>query len=150
MRHLVRDMGKIVREIFPRSIEVKVDCPVSLWPVRGNATQIHQILLNLCINARDAMPNGGQLILRAQNVMLDEHYVSMYPEAKLGPFVRILVTDTGTGIPDSVRDRIFDPFFSTKEVDAGTGLGLTTVLGIVKEHNGFIKVRQQPGERHHV
>ena len=146
VRHLVRDMGKIVRETFPRSIEVKVDCPVSLWPVRGNATQIHQILMNLCINARDAMPNGGQLILRAHNVMLDEHYVSMYPEAKLGPFVRILVTDTGTGIPDSVRDRIFDPFFSTKEVDAGTGLGLTTVLGIVKEHNGFITFVSHPGK----
>jgi len=145
VRHLVRDMGKIVRETFPRSIEVKVDCP-NLWPVRGNATQIHQILLNLCINARDAMPNGGRLILRAYNVVLDEHYVSMYPEAKLGPFVRILVTDTGTGIPDSVRDRIFDPFFSTKGMDAGTGLGLTTVLGIVKEHNGFITFVSHPGK----
>jgi two-component system cell cycle sensor histidine kinase/response regulator CckA len=114
--------------------------------VRGNATQIYQVLLNLCVNARDAMPDGGHLTLRAENVMLDEQYASRHPEARPGPFVRIAVSDTGTGIPESVRDRIFDPFFSTKEPDAGTGLGLTTVLGIVKEHSGFINFVSHSGK----
>jgi len=113
VRHLVREMAKIAREVFPRSIQIQEECASDLWPVLADATQLHQVLLNLCVNARDAMPSGGKLTLRADNVTLDEHYVSMYPEATPGPFVRLQVTDTGTGIPDAARDRIFESFFTT-------------------------------------
>jgi PAS domain S-box-containing protein len=146
LKHLLRDMSKMVTETFPRSIQFTEDCPPDLWPVVADATQIYQVLLNLCVNARDAMPHGGHLKLSASNVMLDESYVSMSPEASAGPHVLIEVADTGTGIPDAVRERMFDPFFTTKNADKGTGLGLTTVLGIVKDHHGFIILKTQVGE----
>ena len=136
-RHLIREIAKIVHETFPRSIQVKEECASDLWLVLGNATQLHQVLLNLCVNARDAMPSGGTLTLRAENVMLDENYVSMLEGVSAGPFVRIQVQDTGTGIPESAREHIFDSFFTTKSHEQGTGLGLTTVLGIVKNHHGW-------------
>jgi two-component system, cell cycle sensor histidine kinase and response regulator CckA len=146
VRHLVREMAKIAREVFPRSIQVQEACDTDLWPVLADATQLHQVLLNLCVNARDAMPSGGKLTLRADNVTLDEHYVAMHKEAVPGPFVRIRVEDTGTGIPDAVRARIFESFFTTKGEDLGTGLGLTTVLGIVRDHKGFITFTTVPGQ----
>ncbi len=145
-RHLIRDMAKIARETFPRSIQVEEVCASDLWPVLADATQLHQILLNLCVNARDAMPSGGKLTLRADNVTLDEHFVSMYPEASPGPFVRIQVADTGTGIPDAVRHRIFESFFTTKDEGQGTGLGLATVQGLVKDHKGFVTFTTVPGK----
>jgi PAS domain S-box-containing protein len=146
IKHLVREMVRMVTETFPRSIRVEQNCPDGLWSVSADPTQIQQVLLNLCVNARDAMPNGGHLKLSATNVMLDESYVSMYPEASVGPHVLIQIADTGTGISDAVRARIFDPFFTTKNADKGTGLGLTTVLGIVKDHHGFIIVKSKAGE----
>jgi CheY-like chemotaxis protein len=145
VRHLVHEMAKIGREVFPRSIQIEEVCASDLWPVLADATQLHQVLLNLCVNARDAMPSGGKLTLRADNVTLDEHYVSMHPEASPGPFVRLHVTYTGTGIPDAVRERIFESFFTTKGEDQGTGLGLTTVQGIVRDHQGFITFTSSPG-----
>ncbi len=146
IRHLVRDMAKIARETFPRSIQVEEETPPNLWPIQGDHTQIHQVLLNLCVNARDAMPQGGCLTLKAENVVLDDHYVSMHREASPGPFVRLVVKDTGVGIPEPIRGHIFDPFFTTKDPSAGTGLGLTTVLGIVKDHHGFIHLTTEPGQ----
>ncbi|HEY9173591.1 MAG TPA: response regulator [Verrucomicrobiae bacterium] len=145
MRHLVRDMAKIIRETFPRSIQVEEDCDPNLWPVLADATQLHQVLLNLCVNARDAMPGGGKLTLEAANVTLDEHFVAMHKEAEAGPFVRLRVTDTGTGIPETVQAHIFESFFTTKGEGAGTGLGLSTVKGIVKNHKGFITFTTAPG-----
>jgi signal transduction histidine kinase/DNA-binding response OmpR family regulator len=145
-RHLIRDMAKLVRETFPRSIQVEELCASDLWPVIADATQLHQVVLNLCMNARDAMPSGGKLTLRADNVVLDRDYVATHKEAGIGPFIRIQVEDTGTGIPDSAQDHIFDSFFTTKREGEGTGLGLTTVQGIVKDHKGFVTFITAPGK----
>jgi two-component system, cell cycle sensor histidine kinase and response regulator CckA len=111
----------------------------------ADPTQIHQVLMNLAINARDAMPNGGVLSLQAQNIDIDEHYARMNLEAEIGCFVVLTIADTGIGIPPEVLDRIFEPFFTTKEVGKGTGLGLSTVIGIVKSHGGFVNVYSEPG-----
>ena len=146
IRHLVSELQHIMSETFPKSIELSIDLPQSLWPVRGDVTQLHQVLMNLCVNGRDAMPNGGILSIVAQNLYLDEHDVQMDPAAKLGPYIEITVADTGVGIPSTVIDKIFDPFFTTKPVGKGTGLGLSTVLGIVKSHRGFVKVYSEAGQ----
>jgi nitrogen-specific signal transduction histidine kinase len=145
IRHLVHDMKKIIQETFPREISSNIAVPNDLWPVMGDATQIHQVLMNLCVNARDAMPNGGTLTLKAANVILDESFVAKTPNAKSGPHVCLVVTDTGTGIQPENLERIFDPFFTTKEVGKGTGLGLSTVLGIVRGHGGFVQVETELG-----
>ncbi|MDB6029512.1 MAG: signal transduction histidine kinase, nitrogen specific, NtrB [Verrucomicrobiales bacterium] len=138
--HLIRDVHKLVRETFPRSIEVQVNVAKDLWLVKAVSTQVHQILMNLCVNARDAMPEGGRLQLRAENLYVDENYVASRPETKPGSYVIITVSDTGTGMPPEILQRIYDPFFTTKEIGKGTGLGLSTVKGIVKNHEGFIHV----------
>jgi PAS domain S-box-containing protein len=142
-RHLVRDMARIARETFPRNITICEEIPHDLWLVKANATQLHQVLLNLCVNARDAMLAGGTLTLRGQNILLDDHFASMHPEAKPGPYILLQVLDTGTGMPAEIRTRIFDPFFTTKDLDRGTGLGLTTTLGIIKNHGGLIVVQSE-------
>ncbi|MBI3932124.1 MAG: response regulator [Acidobacteria bacterium] len=139
-RHLLRDVEKIAAETFPKTIRVRLDVAGDLWNVTGDATQIHQVLLNLSVNARDAMPDGGVLTLAAENVRLDETYSRMHPDARPGPHVILTVADSGTGIPPGLLDKIFDPFFTTKEVGKGTGLGLSTSLAIVKSHGGFIHV----------
>jgi hypothetical protein len=146
VRHVLREIGRIARATFPRSILVKEDAASDLWLVLGDATQLHQILLNLCINARDAMPSGGTLTLRAENVFLDQKALESHKQLNPGPFLRIQVQDTGTGIPVEVRGRIFDSFFTTKGPEEGTGLGLTTVLGLVKNHNGFITFTTAEGK----
>ena len=112
----------------------------------GDPTQLHQILLNLCVNARDAMPHGGTLTLEAQRMDVDAAYASSIPDARPGKYVALRVRDTGSGIPPEILDRIFDPFFTTKGPDKGTGLGLSTVMGIVKGHGGFLQVYSQPGQ----
>jgi two-component system, cell cycle sensor histidine kinase and response regulator CckA len=144
-RHLVREMQKIVDQSFPKNITFEMNTPVQLPCVKGDATQLHQVLLNLCVNARDAMPHGGTLRLSAESVTLDEQYAALNPEAKPGSYILVRATDTGTGIPPEVIDKIFEPFFTTKEVGKGTGLGLSTVLAIVKGHEGFVRVRSQIG-----
>ncbi|MEW6306715.1 MAG: response regulator [Verrucomicrobiota bacterium] len=141
--HLLKEMAQIAGETFPRSINIQLHTPAGLWPVIGDPTQLHQVVLNLCVNARDAMPDGGVLTLGAANVSIDEQYASMSPEASPGNFSVIEVRDTGTGIPRHVLDKIFDPFFTTKEQGKGTGLGLSTTLGIVKSHGGFIQVHSE-------
>jgi len=138
--HLVWEIKQIVEETFPKSISISTDIAADLWSVSGDATQLHQVLMNLCVNARDAMPQGGQLKLAVENVQLDATFVQAHPEAKIDAYVRFTVGDTGVGIPAEIIDRIFEPFFTTKEFGKGTGLGLSTVVGIVKSHGGFITV----------
>lgn len=143
---LIKEILKVVKETFPKSITLESHLAPDLWQINADATQIHQVLLNLCVNARDAMPKGGQLVISAENVNLDEFFVETHPEAKVGRYILLQVADTGTGIPREILDRIFDPFFTTKEQGKGTGLGLSTVLGIVKSHQGFIEVVSRLGQ----
>ena len=145
IRHLIREIKQVVRETFPKSIEVSTCIPQNLWTVSGDTTQLHQVLMNLCVNARDAMPNGGKLSIAAENMVVDENYAQMDLDAREGSYIVINVTDTGVGIRPEILDRIFEPFFTTKELGKGTGLGLSTVLGIVKSHGGFIQVFSEVG-----
>ncbi len=144
--HLLDDMEKISRDTFPKNIVIKTSAPADLWTVFGDPTQLHQVLLNLCVNARDAMPDGGQLTISAENRELDAHYAGLNPESKPGPYVFLQVEDTGTGIPAEIIEKIFDPFFTTKEIGKGTGLGLSTSLAIVRSHGGFIRVTSEIGK----
>jgi PAS domain S-box-containing protein len=144
-RHLLREIEQLARDTFPKTIELRLDVPPDLWNLVGDATQIHQLLLNLCLNARDAMPEGGILTIAAQNVTLDDNYARMHLDAKAGPYVTMTVSDTGMGIPVGLLERIFEPFFTTKEVGKGTGLGLSTTQAIVKDHGGFINVYSELG-----
>ena len=146
LKHVVREIEGIIRETFLRSIVLKSEIPRDLWTITGDATQLHQVLMNLCVNARDAMPDGGGLTLSASNVQLDEAYAQMNIEAKPIRYVVLKVEDTGTGMPAGVLEKIFDPFFTTKEPGKGTGLGLSTVRSIVKNHGGFINVYSEPGK----
>jgi CheY-like chemotaxis protein len=145
-RHLISEIESIIERTFPKNIELTVIYGDNLHPILGDATQIHQVLLNLCVNARDAMPDGGQLTIEAHNHTVDALYASGVPELKAGQHVRILISDTGTGMPPEVIERIFEPFFSTKSADKGTGLGLSTVIGIVRSHSGCVQVYSVPGE----
>jgi len=146
LKHLILEIRQVIKETFPKSIEVDCETSRNLWTVSGDATQLHQVLMNLCVNARDAMPNGGTLTISAQNFIVDEHYAKMHIDAKIGSYIVVVVADTGIGITHEVLDRIFEPFFTTKELGKGTGLGLSTVLGIVKSHAGFINVYSEVGK----
>ena len=137
---LISEIERLVRESFPRDVRFDVRLAVDLSPVKADSTQILQVLMNLCVNARDAMPAGGVIMLAADNVLLGSAQAASFPGAQPGPHVRIRVTDTGTGIPAVVRDKIFEPFFTTKDVGKGTGLGLSTALGIMQEHQGIIEL----------
>lgn len=139
-KHLIKEIVKILRETLPKSIEINFEIPKDLWIISADATQIHQVLMNLCVNARDAMPEGGSISIKAENVFVDENYARMHLEAKPGRFVMISVADTGPGMSTEIQSRIFEPFFTTKEMTKGTGLGLSTALTIVKSHGGFINV----------
>jgi hypothetical protein len=145
-KHLLKEMAKIAIETFPRSIETQVDLPRDLWTITGDPTQLHQVLMNLCVNARDAMPSGGSLVLQAENLFLDERQAAAILDAVPGPYVMLTVRDTGTGIPEAVQEKIFEPFFTTKEPGRGTGLGLSTAHAIVKGHKGFMRVASTPGK----
>ena len=145
-KHLVSELAKIMAQTFPRNIDIQTNLPTELWTVMGDATQLHQVLLNLCVNARDAMgAAGGTLTVAAENVDIDDHFASMNPGAQLGPHVVLRVSDTGSGMSPEVMEKIFDPFFTTKEVGKGTGLGLATVIGIVKSHGGVLTVQSAIG-----
>lgn len=143
INHLILEIEKIIQQTLPKSINIQTDIPADLFTISGDATQLHQILMNLCVNARDAMPQGGTLQITAENLLIDEQYARMHLEASVGPYVVVTVSDTGTGIPPDILHRIFDPFFTTKEVGKGTGLGLSAVLGIVKSHGGFVDVHSE-------
>lgn len=140
--HLIHEMIKLARDTFPRSIQIQSHVPRDLSPVKGNATQLHQVLLNLCVNARDAMPDGGRLSIEAANVSLDEAAARARQQSP-GPYVLITISDSGHGMPAEVLNKIFEPFFTTKPLGKGTGLGLSTVMGIVKTHDGFVVVSSE-------
>ncbi len=145
-RHLVKEMATIMRETFPREITIETDASADLWPITADATQIHQILMNLCLNARDAMPVGGTLTLAAKNVVAGPDGLGLLPKAAEGHYICLTVSDTGEGILPENLDRIFEPFFTTKEIGRGTGLGLATVLGIVNGHEGHVTVYSEPSK----
>ncbi|HXN35277.1 MAG TPA: ATP-binding protein [Opitutaceae bacterium] len=153
-RHLLEEMEAITANTFPKSIRIEMEIAPDLWPVHGDVTQLHQVLMNLCINARDAMPEGGVLTLRASNVgdiggariPTGGAQVWIAPDSQPGPHVRLCVADTGTGISPEILEKIFEPFFTTKAVGKGTGLGLSTVLGIVRSHSGIVRVLSDPGK----
>jgi two-component system, cell cycle sensor histidine kinase and response regulator CckA len=152
-RQFIREMEAIAAKTFSKKIQVRTRVDADLWPILGDATQLHQALMNLCINARDAMPEGGTLELGASNSNGDETTRAPFAVAQIwtalnsrpGPHVKLSVGDSGTGIPPEVLDKIFEPFFTTKAVGKGTGLGLSTVLGIVRSHSGFVRVVSRPG-----
>jgi PAS domain S-box-containing protein len=147
LHRLIGEMAKIIRDTFPKSISVNVSLGRDLQNVSGNVTELHQVVLNLCVNARDAMmPKGGELTLRAENMALDRETLPAHEDVPCGPYVVVAVADTGAGIPPEVLPRIFEAFFTTKTPDKGTGLGLSTVAGIVKHHNGFIQVHSEVGK----
>ncbi len=146
IRHIISEIRQIARETFPKSIEVYIDVPQELWTVSGDTTQLHQVFMNLCVNARDAMPDGGILSISGKNIFIDEHYARINIDAQVGSYIVISVSDTGTGIPAEMLERIFEPFFTTKELGSGTGLGLSTVIGIIKSHRGFINVYSEMGK----
>jgi hypothetical protein len=143
--YLLEEVSKIASQTFPKSIAFRTSYDETVQSIEADPTQLHQVLLNLCINARDAMPNGGQLRLSAENFEVTDNYARMTPGATPGPHVMIEVTDNGNGIPENILPKIFDPFFTTKGIGKGTGLGLSTVAGIVKSHGGFINVTSEPG-----
>ena len=140
VKHVVKDLINVLQETLPKSIALKYDIPTSPWLVSADPTQIHQVLMNVCLNARDAMPEGGTLRIDVENVRIDQNYARMNPEAEPGGYVQMTVEDTGTGMSDETVKRIFDPFFTSKALGHGTGLGLSTALTIVKSHGGFINV----------
>jgi len=143
--YLVEEVVKIARETFPRNIEVSLEAAPDLPTVTGDLTQLHQVLLNLALNARDAMPNGGSLSFTAKSVLITGTDRELVPPAHPGPYVLFEVRDTGEGIPPEILDKVFDPFFTTKATGKGTGLGLSTALGIVRSHGGLIRVSSAVG-----
>ncbi|HZA54300.1 MAG TPA: ATP-binding protein [Candidatus Udaeobacter sp.] len=140
---LLDGLGSLLKETFPKNIELTLDCAPGLPPTMADPNQIAQALLNLCVNARDAMPNGGRLTLKT--AIVDRHRLQDFDAAKADHYVCIEVTDTGSGMDEDVQKRIFEPFFTTKGIGQGTGLGLAVVYGIVKNHNGTIQLKSKLG-----
>jgi PAS domain S-box-containing protein len=146
VKHLLRDTVSVIAETFPKNIVLEEKITNDLWPVMANPTQVHQVILNLCVNARDAMPGGGTLTLRAENRVLDHLSSQEIEGASPGSWLVLHVEDTGTGIPPETVAHIWEPFFTTKGVGKGTGLGLSTVRGIVENHKGFIDLKTEAGK----
>ena len=144
-KHLLRDVTKMAKGTFPKTINIVTRTSNDLWPILGDRTQLHQVILNLCVNARDAIGEHGTITLALENVVIEEAAAQPHSGAKAGPHVVLEVRDSGSGIPPEVIEKIFDPFFTTKELGKGTGLGLSTVLGIVKSHGGWVNVESEVG-----
>jgi two-component system, cell cycle sensor histidine kinase and response regulator CckA len=142
----LREVIDLAKTTFPKSIKIVSHLPSDMWPVMGDPTELHQVFLNLCINARDAMAQGGELAITAANRALDVDDNAMLVDAHPGNYLTVEVRDTGTGIPHDLLERIWEPFFTTKGLGKGTGLGLSTVRGIVRQHEGFVTVQTLPGE----
>jgi two-component system, cell cycle sensor histidine kinase and response regulator CckA len=142
---LLLEIQKIIQQAFPKNIELSIDLPADLWLITADETLLHQVFMNLCVNARDAMPQGGKLSITAENLAIDASFAQMHLDAQVGHYLVVTVADTGMGIPAKILNNIFDPFFTTKEIGKGTGLGLSTVIGIVKSHYGFIDVFSEIG-----
>ncbi|HLX95222.1 MAG TPA: ATP-binding protein [Verrucomicrobiae bacterium] len=146
LSNLVKEIAKVIQDTFSKSILINVNLGKALWNVSGDTTELYQVLLNLCVNARDAMPQGGELTLNADNQTLSRAAKSVFADVPAGDYVVLAVADTGTGIPPEVLPRIFEPLFTTKAPDKGTGLGLSTVAGIVKNHNAYIQIHTEAGK----
>ncbi|TVP62488.1 MAG: PAS domain-containing sensor histidine kinase [Nodularia sp. (in: Bacteria)] len=143
--HLTKDVEQTIKGIFPQSIEIDTDIPSDIGMVQGEQTQLHQVLINLLINARDAMPEGGKLQISGHKALIDQNYLKTHISAKVGDYVVITVSDTGVGMAPEIIDHIFKPFFTTKQKGKFTGLGLSTVMGIINSYGGFVEVSSQVG-----
>jgi CheY-like chemotaxis protein len=146
MNHVITNLEKFLRKVTREDIEIRTCLAEGLPTIRADQGQIEQVLMNLCLNARDAMPIGGQLVVETSEALLDDEYVKKYPYMKPGRYAVLSVSDTGVGMDEATRERIFEPFFTTKGPDKGTGLGLAVVYGIVKQHNGYIHVNSEQGK----
>jgi len=146
LNRVVDETVRLLTHTFPASIQIKVITNPDLWQVRADETQIQQVLMNLAVNARDSMPQGGILMIETENCVVDQEYCKRNVDAVPGRYVMISIGDTGPGIDEKILPRIFEPFFTTKEVGKGSGLGLATTYGIVTAHRGWIEVLTQPGE----
>ena len=146
LNQLIGEATPLLQKAIGEQIETKFVLASDLHVVRADQSQLEQVLMNLCFNARDAMPSGGQVLIETKNVRLDEDYTERHEYAKAGDYVSLSVSDTGIGMPSEVLAHIFEPFFTTKEVGRGTGLGLATAYGIVKQHEGLIEVYSEPGK----
>ena len=142
---VINELSSMIRDTFPRNIALETKTSTDPWLVSGDPTQLNQVLLNLALNARDAMPDGGQLSISASNLVIDPQYALMQRNVSAGRYVVVEVIDNGSGIPKENIDKIFDPFFTTKELGKGTGLGLATTMGIIRSHGGFLNVYSEVG-----
>ncbi len=143
--HLIKEIHKIAQETFPKTIQTRIETR-SDWNILGDPTQMHQVLLNLCVNARDAMPNGGTITIASKNVILKNPKSQASLTGPPGPYVQIEVSDTGSGMSEELQKKIFEPFFTTKELGKGTGLGLSTTVNILQNHGGLIDLQSAPGQ----
>ncbi len=143
---VISDIGEMLKRLLGEDIELEIRFEKDLWPCKADKTQIQQVIMNLAINARDAMPRGGKLKIKAENVLIDREYTEVHPEAKTGNFILITIEDTGIGIDKEIMKYVFEPFFTTKPAGQGTGLGLSVVYGIVKQHGGWINLYSEKGK----
>jgi signal transduction histidine kinase len=146
LNRLVEEGISLLRKVIGENIDVRIVAAADLRVAIADPVQIDQVLMNLCLNARDAMPKGGQLIVETHNIEFDQEYCRLHSYVHPGSYVLLIVSDTGMGMDPATIEHIFEPFFTTKEVGQGTGLGLATVFGIVKQHGGFINVYSEPGK----
>jgi PAS domain S-box-containing protein len=142
----IEELAKMLSRVLGENIRLALDIADDCWKIEGDAGNIDQVIMNLAVNARDAMAAGGVLSMKVENIMIDEHYCQHHLEARPGRFVRLSVSDTGTGMSGDLLEHIFEPFYTTKEVGQGTGLGLAVVYGIVKSHKGWVNVYSEPGQ----
>ena len=145
---LLRNLSVFLKPSLGEQVQLEVVGAGGVWQVEADPAQLEAAILNLAVNARDAMPNGGQVTVEASNVLLDERYCSENAEVRPGQYVQISVTDNGTGMTKEVVSHVFEPFFTTKQAGHGTGLGLSQVYGFVKQSGGHVKVYSEDGSRH--
>jgi CheY-like chemotaxis protein len=145
LNEMVANTGQLLRHALGEQIEIATAIDPHLWPAMVDRSQLEATLVNLAVNARDAMPDGGKLTIETMNVALDHDYADAHSEVRPGPYAMIAITDTGTGIPEDIRQRVFEPFFTTKQLGKGTGLGLSMAYGFVKQSGGHIKIYSEVG-----